>query len=44
MRRHEILLGTQGNDAGGIDVIVGDVIVALDMIEIHGHANAIVLV
>lgn len=35
---------TDGNDAGGIDVVVSDVIVAFDMVEVHGLGDAVGLI
>ncbi len=31
----EVLVGTQRHDAGGVNVIVGDVIVSLNVIKVH---------
>lgn len=44
MWRFEILCGTDGHDAGRIDVFVRDVVVALDVIQIHGIRNARLLI
>jgi hypothetical protein len=38
------LVGSDRNDAGGIDVVVGDIIVPLDMVEIYGFTDAVGLV
>ncbi len=44
MSRREVLIGADRNDAGRIDVVVRDVVVPLDMVEIHGFCNAVCLV
>lgn len=36
----KVLIGADRNDAGRIDVVVRDVVVPLDMIEIHGLGDA----
>lgn len=41
MRRPQVILDrSQGHDAGGIDVAVGDVVMALDVVEVHGPGDA----
>ena len=37
----EILVGTKGDDTGRIDVVVGDVVMPLDVVEVHGVGNAV---
>ncbi len=36
----KVLIGTDRDDTGWIDVVVRDVVVPLDMIEIHGLGDA----
>ena len=38
------MVGTEGDDAGRIDVVVGDVVMPLDMVEVHGVGNAVDLI
>lgn len=40
----QILFWSDRDDTGGIDGVVGDVIVLLDMIEMYGFTNALGLV
>ena len=40
----EILVGTEGNDTGWIDVVMGDVVMPLDMVEVHGVGDAVALI
>lgn len=44
MRRRQVLFWSDRNDAGGIDVVMGDIVVPLDMIEMYGFSNAVCLV
>jgi hypothetical protein len=44
VRSGQILVGTKGNDAGWIDVVVGDVVVPLDVVEVHGLGDAVSLI
>src|SRR5579884_3329691 len=44
MRRVQVLDRAERHDACGIDVIVSDVVVALDVIEIDGVGNSVLLV
>src|SRR5688572_20896568 len=39
MRRRQVLLGSERDNSGGIDVVVCDVVVTLDMIEIDRVGN-----
>src|SRR5262245_48786831 len=41
---HEVLVRSDRNDAGGIDVVVRDVIVTLDMVEVHRLGDALDLI
>ena len=40
----EILVGAKGDDTGRIDVVVGDVVVALDVVEVDGAGDAVGLI
>ena len=40
----EILIGTEGDDTGWINVVVGDVVMPLDVVEVHGVSDAIGLI
>ena len=40
----KVLIGADRNDAGRINVVVRDVVVPLDMVEIHGLGDAVCLV
>ena len=40
----EILVWTEGDDTGRIDIVVGDVVVPLDMVEVHGVGDAVGLI
>ena len=44
MRRRQVLVGADRDDTGRIDVVVRDVVVPLDMIEIHSLGNTFGLV
>lgn len=44
MGRRQVLIGADRNDAGRINVVVRDVVVPLDMVEIHGLGDAVCLV
>ena len=44
MGGRQILVRTEGDDAGRIDVVVGDVVMPLDMVEVHGVGDAVGLV
>ena len=37
-------MGAEGNDTRGVNVIVGDVVMAFDLIHIHGVRHVIVLI
>ena len=38
------MVGTKGDDAGRIDVIVGDVVMPLDMVEVYSVGDAVGLI
>ena len=38
------MIGTKGDDTGRIDVVVGDVVVPLDVVEVHGVGDAVGLI
>jgi len=38
------LIGTKGDDAGWIDVVVGDVVMPLDVVEVYGVGDAVGLI
>ena len=38
------MIGTKGDDTGRIDVVVGDVVMPLDVVEVHGAGDAVGLV
>ena len=38
------MIGTEGDDAGWIDVVVGDVVVPLDVVEVDGIGDAVGLI
>ena len=38
------MIGTKGDDTGWIDVVMGDVVMPLDVVEVHGVGDAIGLV
>ena len=38
------MVGTKGDDTGRIDVVVGDVVVPLDVAEVHGVGDAFGLI
>ena len=38
------MIGTKGDDTGRIDVVVGDVVMPLDMVEVHGVGDAVGLI
>src|SRR5580765_5217437 len=40
----EILVGTKGDDSSRIDVVVSDVVVPLDVVEVHGVGDAVGLI
>ena len=42
--RRQILIGADWNDTGGIDIVVRDVVVPLDMVEIHSFGDTVGLV
>ena len=44
VRSGQILVGTKRNDTGWIDVVVGDVVVPLDVVEVHGVGDAVSLI
>jgi hypothetical protein len=44
MRRRQVLVRADRDDTGRIDVVVCDVVVPLDMIEIHGLGDTVGLV
>jgi hypothetical protein len=44
MRPHEFQRRANRNDPGGIDVVVGDVVMALDMVEVNSFGDARLLV
>lgn len=44
MGRAKILIGAEWNDTRGVNVIVGDVIMAFNVIHIHGFGHVIVLI
>ena len=40
----EILVGAKGDDSSRIDVVVGDVVVPLDVVEVYGVGDAVSLI
>ena len=38
------MVGTEGDDASRIDVVMGDVVVPFDVVEVHGVGNAVDLI
>jgi hypothetical protein len=40
----QILVGTKRDDTGWIDVVVGDVVVLLDVVEVYGFGDAVGLI
>ena len=38
------MIGTERNDTGWIDVVVGDVVMPLDVVEVHGIGDAVGLI
>jgi hypothetical protein len=40
----EILIGAKGDDTGWIDVVVGDVVMPLDVVEDHGIVDPVGLI
>jgi hypothetical protein len=38
----EILVGPKGDDSGWIDAVVGNVVMPLDVVEVHGYGDAAV--
>ena len=40
----QVLFGTERHDAGGVDVVVRDVIMALDVVEVDRIGNAVGLI
>src|ERR1043166_8138533 len=44
MRAGEVEQGTERDDAGGVDVVVGDVVVTLDMVDVDGFEDAGLLI
>ena len=38
------MVGTEGNDTSRIDVVMGDVVMPLDMVEVHGVGDAVGLI
>jgi hypothetical protein len=44
MRAFEMQDGAEGDDAGGVNLVVGDVVVTLDVVEIDGVRNSRLLV
>ena len=44
MRRQEVLVRTKWHNAGGINVIMCDVVVTLDVIEFDGVGNPFLLI
>ena len=44
VRGREILVGAKRDDAGWIDVVVGDVVVPLDVVEVHGVGDPVGLI
>ncbi len=44
MRRAEVLVRTEWHDAGGVDVVMGDVVVPFDVIEVHRVGDAVDLI
>src|SRR3990172_2515012 len=40
----KVLFGANWHNAGGINVVVGDVVVPLDVVEVHGVGNAVGLI
>ena len=44
MGRRQVLAGADWDDTGRIDIVVREVVVPLDMVEIHGLGDAVSLV
>lgn len=44
MGRRQVLIGADWDDTGRIDIVVRDVIMPLDMVEIHGPGDTLGLV
>ena len=44
MGRRQVLIGADRDDTGRIDIVVRDVIMALDMVKIHGLGDTVGLV
>ena len=38
------MIGTKGDDTSRIDVVMGDVVMLLDVVEVHGVGDAVGLV
>ena len=38
------MVGTEGDDTGRIDIVVGDVVVPLDVVEVHGVGDPVGLI
>ena len=38
------MVGTKGDDPGRIDVVMGDVVVPLDVVKVHGVGDAVGLI
>ena len=38
------MVGTEGDDASRIDVVVGDVVMPLDVVEVHGVGDPVGLI
>ena len=38
------MVGAEGDDTGGIDIVVGDVVMPFDMVEVHGIGDAVGLI
>lgn len=44
MGRRQVLVGADWDDTGRIDIVVCDVVMPLDMVEVHGIGNTVGLV
>ena len=38
------MIGTEGDDTGRIDVVVGNIVMPFDVVEVHGVGDAVGLV
>ena len=38
------MIGTKGDDSGGIDIVVGNIVMPFDVVEVHGVGDAVCLI